>query len=319
VINADQTVIIVWNAETKTQHFIRKASFKTEADDFGFLVPTPNQPELAESGNEAFPYLQSITEPEQVKRAQPVSFSCGCASKSVAPPAAKVVNVLEEKLVAGFNAAVLEAESADALVTWLKDNGYAYSPAIAAWAKPYVELGWKITALKVAKEKDAKDQQTVAASALRMSFKTDRPLFPYREPDVKLSGQSLQKNKRLLRIYFLTDARYQGELTEKTPWTGRIAWSNKLSAQERAKTLDLLKLAEGSAPADLWLTEFEDAWPYQAAPADLYFSRDADQSAIKRPPIVQYVSAPWPTDVTIYAVAAVIVVPVLLRRFRCKR
>jgi hypothetical protein len=46
VVNADQTVILIWDAETKTQHFIRRAAFKSDADDFGFLIPTPGQPEL---------------------------------------------------------------------------------------------------------------------------------------------------------------------------------------------------------------------------------------------------------------------------------
>src|SRR5262245_39477110 len=61
VVNADQTVIILWDAATKTQHFIRQASFKTEADDFGFLIPSPAEPELFESGNEAFPALLDLT------------------------------------------------------------------------------------------------------------------------------------------------------------------------------------------------------------------------------------------------------------------
>src|SRR5262249_31108347 len=67
VVNANQTVIIIWDAAAKTEHFIRKASFKSEADNFGFLIPTPNRPELNESGNEAFPYLQKLTEPEPKK------------------------------------------------------------------------------------------------------------------------------------------------------------------------------------------------------------------------------------------------------------
>src|SRR6266849_6327731 len=67
VVNADQTVILLWDAATKTQHFIRKASFQSEAEDFGFLVPTPSQPELEESGNQAFPFLQKLTEPERKK------------------------------------------------------------------------------------------------------------------------------------------------------------------------------------------------------------------------------------------------------------
>ena len=40
VVNADQTVIILWDAANRTQHFIRKASFQSEADDFGFIVPS---------------------------------------------------------------------------------------------------------------------------------------------------------------------------------------------------------------------------------------------------------------------------------------
>lgn len=46
VVNVDQSVIIIWNASEKKQHFIRKASFKSEADNLGFLVPSPTQPEL---------------------------------------------------------------------------------------------------------------------------------------------------------------------------------------------------------------------------------------------------------------------------------
>src|SRR5262245_44921019 len=76
VINADQTVIIIWDAETKTQHFIRQADFRTEADDFGFLVPTPSQPELAEAGDGAFPYLADLTATEVHKKIHPIVLGC---------------------------------------------------------------------------------------------------------------------------------------------------------------------------------------------------------------------------------------------------
>src|SRR5262245_5903949 len=64
VVNADQTVLMIWDEATKTQHFIRQASFKSDADDFGFLIPTPAQPDLQESGSEAFKTLARITAPE---------------------------------------------------------------------------------------------------------------------------------------------------------------------------------------------------------------------------------------------------------------
>src|SRR6516225_7395260 len=268
VVNADQTVIIVWDPATKTEHFIRKASFMSDAEEFGFLIPSPSQPELNESGNEAFPFLMKLTEPDRQKAAHP-SGGLGCASglnqsagyvqQGAALPA---VQVLLEKEVAGFKAVVLESSSTNELVNWLKSNGYVFSPEVEAWAKPYVEAGWKITALKVAKNADARQRKTVAAAALRMSFKTDRPLFPYREPDSKNAAGALGANQRLLRIYFLADARYQGELTPQVPWTGRVVWANKLTFQARNKTFALLNLPPNSGPADLWLTEFEDHWPY---------------------------------------------------------
>ncbi|HTU21544.1 MAG TPA: DUF2330 domain-containing protein [Gemmataceae bacterium] len=319
VVNADQTVILIWDADTKTQHFIRKAAFKSDADDFGFLVPTPSQPELSESGNEAFPVLQKLTEPEKKKvRAPSGTLACGCGARApdAAKSAAPRVRVLQEKLVAGFHAVVLEADSADVLVRWLKENGYAFSPEIEAWAKPYVEAGWKITALKVAKAADAKDSQNVAASALRITFKTDRPLFPYREPNPEKTAASLGARNRLLRIYFIADEKYQGKMDGVPGWTGRIAWSGKVKAEDRAKTLALLNLPPTTGPAQWWLTEFEDDWPYRSAPADVYFSRSEDQDPVQRPPIIEYVSSPWPADGMVYALAFAVTALPLLRRLR---
>ncbi len=320
VVNADQTVILLWDPATKTEHFIRQASFKSEADDFGFLVPSPSQPELSESGNGAFPFLQKLTEPEIRKVPRPRGgVGCGCAgSAPMAAGKADVaeVRVLEEKMVAGFAAAVLEADSPNALVKWLKNHGYAFSSEVEAWAKPYVEAKWKITALKVAKSKDEKEEKGVAAGALRMTFKSDRPLFPYREPDSKSAAEELGARHRLLRIYFLADARYQGELRIDTPWTSKVAWADKLSAEDRTKALELLKLPESTGPAEWWLTEFEDPWPYFVAPGDVYFSRAADQSTVTRPPIIEYVSTGRSTDLMVCALAGVLVVPPLFRRVR---
>jgi hypothetical protein len=320
VVNADQTVVILWDAAVKTQHFIRKASFQSEADDFGFLVPSPAQPELSESGNDAFPYLQKLTEPEKKKVPYPSgNVGCGCSGSTVKAPGLaneQAVRVLDEKLVAGFKAVVLEASSAKELVRWLVDNGYAYSTEVEAWARPYVEAGWKITALKVAKAEDDKRAKGVTASALRLSFKTDRPLFPYREPDPTTPAKTLGAKHRLLRIYFLAEARYEGELTKESPWTGKVAWANKLSAGDRRQVLEMLKLPPTTGPAEWWLTEFEDDWPYRAAPADVYFRRAADQSPVKRPPIVEYTASAWPTDVMAYALAVALVAPPLLRRAR---
>jgi Uncharacterized protein conserved in bacteria (DUF2330) len=321
VVNADQTVVILWDAAHRTQHFIRKASFQSEADDFGFIVPSPSQPELEESGNDAFPYLLHLTEPEVKTTFHPIGI--GCSAHNLASPGSmpggvdlQRVTVLQEKEVAGFNAAVLETNSSAALMGWLKEHGYAFSPEVEAWAKPYVEGGWKFTALKISKKRPS-PEKGVAVGSLRISFKTDRPLFPYREPDPTASAQALGARERLLRIYFLAEARYRGELTKDDPWTGRVVWSGQLTSQARQKLLEMLKLPANTGPASWWLTEFEDRWPYRAAPADVYFSRDRNQHTLHREPL--YVSSGWPGDASIFAIAGVFVLPPLARRVRRKK
>jgi hypothetical protein len=274
VVNASQTVIMIWDKERETQHFIRKADFRTDAKDIGFLVPSPSRPQLEESGNEAFQELARITAPAQSYGG---GFPLGC---SVAPQAAryKNVTVIEEKRVAGYDATVLTARSGDDLVNWLKENGYAYSPAVADWAKPYLGGSWHFTALKLAKQTSDQD---LKASALRITFKTNRPLFPYREPDSRQASSELDAQRRLLRIYFIADTQYVGKINGTETWSGKTKWSGDITSH-RTSLLGKLNLPPGSAPTKWWLTEFEDAWPYEKAAGDVYFSPAEKQKTITR-------------------------------------
>src|SRR5579872_2447922 len=69
---ADQSILVAWNAKTKVEHFVRRARFDGQATkDFGFLVPTPSKPELAESPDAVFDRLLDLTKPEHVTRYVP--------------------------------------------------------------------------------------------------------------------------------------------------------------------------------------------------------------------------------------------------------
>jgi hypothetical protein len=306
VVNADQTVIMIWDEARQTQHFIRKADFKTNARDVGFLVPSPSRPQLAESGNGAFVKLAEITAPP-VRRGG--GFSIGCSAAQPMPAQARYVQVIEEKRVAGFDATVLTASSGESLVEWLKAHGYAYSPEVAEWAKPYLGGNWHFTALKIAKDADVSSQGSLKAAALRISFRTDRPLFPYREPDAGIARNELSAPDRLLRMYFIADARFRGAIEGGRKWSGKTVWSGDITAH-RNDLLHELDLPSETGPAKWWLTEFEDRWPYAKAAGDLYFSRDADQRELK-----QQSSTEKPGDAVMLALlAAGVVLP--LRRVR---
>jgi hypothetical protein len=228
---------------------------------------------LAESSNAAFAKLAEITAP---KFRGGGGFPLG---RSVAEPAAQnfsSVRVIEEKRVAGFDATVLTARSGDDLVKWLKEHGYAYSPAVAEWAKPYLGGDWHFTALKIAKDAGAADKTDLKAAALRISFRTARPLFPYREPESGASRNALDAPDRLLRMYFIADARFRGEIEGGKRWSGKTVWSGDITPH-REELLRDFDLPGNTGPAQWWLTLFEDRWPYAKAAGDVYFSRDADQ------------------------------------------
>jgi len=226
------------------------------------------------------------------------------------------VKILDQKLVAGYKATILEASSAVALTDWLKQNDYAFSPEVKAWAEPYVAKGWKFTALKIAKPEDGKTSISADAPALRISFKADQPLFPYREPDNANIAESMTSSRRMLRIFFVSDTRVKGEFPDGQKWNAEVAWSNAVPAELRTELLDLLKLPASTGPAKWHLTEFEHNWPYAVAPGDVYFVRDANQEPVKRQPWIEYTAAKSPPDVAGFALVCLALLPAFIIRLK---
>lgn len=331
---AEESAIIIWDTATKTEHFIRRATFSSAAKDFGFLVPTPTKPELSEAGDEAFTALADLTAPRVITQSSPAG---GCGRGTIYPivgkaaPAPAGVAVLETKRVAGHDAAVLQADDAEALTKWLKDHGYESSPALADWAAPYVKAKWKITAFKIARDDGSpqpgtakavgSEADSVSTTALRMTFHTDHPFYPYREPQVVppvVSGPS--PPSRLLRVYFVAEGRVKGALGEGGPaWPGKVVWAGRMVDANRGSLLRQLKMSEETPPASWWVTEFEDHSSPRPGTDDVIFTRGENQKPVERPPVVQVVSADLPGCVMCYALALYVIVPRLLRRRRAKQ
>jgi hypothetical protein len=320
VLMANESALIIWDAASKTQHFIRRATFDATTGDFGFLVPTPTKPTLEEADDELFSTLARITEPKVVTKPRPSSFGCGCggapAGRALKAPGS--VRVLDEKRVAGHDAVVLEADKADDLSKWLKEHGYEFAPALTEWVKPYVEKGWKITAFRIAT--DLGDKKHVGTSAVRMTFKTDQPFYPYREPAEPKDAKRDPREVRVLRVFFAAKDRVTGTLGEKEKaWPAVTAWSNQLEEGQREKLLELAKLPAETSPATWWLTEFEDLSMPRPGEADVYFSSSEDQAPVEREPVVHYVSRSVPDCIMCYALAAYLFLPCLVRHLRRNR
>ena len=345
---AQEYAVIVWDAATHTEHFIRNATFHADAKDFGFLVPSPSIPTLAIEDDSLFSQLDRVLLPKHETRTKTVfDFSpllthqqtaAGVAKtdsamlKSAPMPAgatsASAVRVLASQQIGTYDTVVLEADDAGALNHWLAAHGYASRPALTAWLEPYIAAHWKITAFKIAASQNVSENTyrwgVVNMPPIRMSFQTQRPFYPYREPSQETYAQRedvrLQQNadstdmaltrpqrepaSRLLRVYMLSSERMQGAFEEKVQasfWPGNVVWTDSLPVGERdslAATINAPRNSEGqriaastrgaTLPANTRLTVFEDRSFPRPGIADVFFDRSNDQSSITPPPIIDY-------------------------------
>ena len=291
---ASESAIIIWDAKTQTQHFIRRATFTTSASgdvqvkDFGFLVPTPKQPRIAAAEDKAFDALAQITAPKTETRPRPAGGGCGIGCAAAPKPGstdeapAGRVNVLEEGRVGNHEYKSLQADDAQALTDWLNERNYEIRPALTRWLEQYVKKGWVITAFKIVK---GAKSEGVATSAVRMSFQTDKPFFPYREPD----DMHDVKGKRLLRVFFIGDSRVNG-MAGAMFWPGKTAFARKLDPAEWEGVTPHLELPD-DLKANGWLTEFEDPSSPRPGNNDVTFTWIQDQNPVERPTKVIYTSS----------------------------
>ena len=307
---ADESAVIVWDEATKTEHFVRRATFRSAAKDFGFLVPTPSKPELSEASDASFARLEDVIRPETVQvhhtRLEPTLmlffFFLARGSKSAPMEVARApVRVLEEKRVAGYDAAVLEADDAGALEQWLKEHGYAQRPALAEWLAPYVQKKWKLTAFKVADPTAGDQPQNLGTNAVRMSFHTERPFFPYREPrDQRESLPPALSTSRSLRVFFIGTSRAAATIGEgTTTFAGTTAWAGPFDAAKAELPV--------AAPPGAWLTLFQDDASPRPGTDELWLAKAKDQTPIKPPPFVIQVGDVIPIPLDLIALLGVIV------------
>lgn len=296
----EESAVIAWDPATKTQHFIRRATFQGDARDFGFLVPTPTAPQLAAVDDGIFETLIEKTKRPTIERTRRkinwIYFTL--ANKSEGVTAGAPVEVVQTTKVAGYDAVVLDASDAKALVDWLHQHDYATTPQLEAWLDAYIRQRWMITAFKI----DKSQSEMARTEAVKMSFTTERPFFPYREPPSDNAN-------RVLRIFFLGPERVTGTIGEAF-WAGIPEWSNNIHDGLRGQ---LAKTAGVTIPARL--SSFIDIGS-RSAIDDLFFSRSADQSPlIPEPRIIENVNTVLiPLDVIGIAAVLLLALAYLSRR-----
>lgn len=258
----DQTNIIVYDKDSKVEHFYRVANFKSPAEDFGFIAPTPTLPKVGEADKGAIPLLNSLS---PNKPPAPAQRTGGFGGGGV-----HVYQVVE---AAGYEVTTLKASDTRAMTDWLKQNNYVMSPGIAKWAKYYIQKGWYFSAFKFI----SKSNET-ATKMVELRFKTDNPYNPYYVPTENRS----EPNK--LKIYFLGDTSYSARLQGtmiKQKWTAQI------SSKVGTGLEKLLNLKEDTLSLGSHVTYYELPFPSQAQEDIFFYERlnGGTESAFKFNPI----------------------------------
>ena len=305
---ASEQAVIIWDEAHKIEHFIRQADIRTKDPDLGFLVPTPQTPELVEVDPSIFQLAADMARPKKVREViyhTPLqifgSVLRGPAGLLAAPFFGTISGmsdrspdepeIISEQDIAGYHAVILAADDANGLAQWLKQNGYETTPELEAWFKPYIAAKWKITAFKLIKTKPSgitfsSEDKPIITHAIRMSFATDRPFFPYSEPGDKHRARVASPYGRALRVAVLSTGRMQGNLDDLTPWAGDLyfAGSPTPASDSVWKTSDWLAFAklDGRLTLPTTLTYWRDLSNPRPGTTDLYFSAAADQSSFRK-------------------------------------
>jgi hypothetical protein len=326
-----ELAVIIHDSATKTEHFIRSADFRSTSNNFGFLVPTPTKPELAEASAELFSALIDITKRRTIVEYRAKELKFGCAGSSALPsdvrPPVKVagkdsdsvrtVQVVEQKRVGDYDAVVLRATDPLKLRVWLTTNGYDTRPELDEWFAEYTKNDWYLTAFKISSDRltNAGNKLAVSSPTVRISFQTDRPFYPYREP----ADMRTNRSSRKLQLFVLSDSRVSGTVGDK-PWDADTEWSNKINAEQVAKVVNSGQLPESVGNRAWHLTELLDFSSPRQGTAELYFGTAADQSNVERTPLVIHKEYdPWPWVFGCIAVLAAVLLGFRMRKSMMKK
>lgn len=166
--------------EKGVETLVLSTSFRGDAKDFAWIVPSPSKPDVSKGTQEVFTNLQKLTQTQY--DIQPMY---GLGASKLENIGSSGVTVIEEKQVDYYDVAVLAATDRDALSNWLKEKGYNFPESAAYLLQEYINNSWYFVAMRVNPESLAftnVNQQLRQGSAtpVVLRFSTERIVYPLR-------------------------------------------------------------------------------------------------------------------------------------------
>lgn len=246
---AHEEVLIVWNADTSTEHIFLRSEYDARAT-VGILVPTPSAPEVETFVSPLFESLKGLALPLPVE----VEKVTAETYRSVwdlqrawndAFPELPERGKSTRKKIPLVEATPLPPSDPLAPGQWANAHGFRLRPAVEAWMKPFVAEGWHFTAIDVDKHPEETRRRNLKTPVVRLSFRSERPVFPYSEP-----GDVASSEKRLLRLFLVMNGRAAATIRGAAGWRSRVRYARPVTDPN----LFLGALPADALPKDPWLT-----------------------------------------------------------------
>jgi hypothetical protein len=195
--SAQRAVILYGNS---TEHLILSVSFQGDAEDFAWVIPVPDKPEIAVTDAELFWELSDFTTKGLPSGGGGYGFMC---LGGAAPSNQEGVDVIEKQVVGPYATAILSATNATALADWLNANGYVFPEDGEEIISEYIEREWYFVATKInAVEEDT--GYALAEGAIEpivLSFASGEIVYPLRITSLSVMNAALPE----VLLYVLTD------------------------------------------------------------------------------------------------------------------
>jgi len=161
-----------------------KIDYAGPAEDFGWVLPVPETPEISLGSDLTFTELELNTRPqfllERVGEGCPVlesNFTDGTTANAVPRSAEEVGGnavVIEQTLSVGpFDALVISSDDSQALATWLADNNLDLTEQGTGLLEPYISANSKFVVLKLKSSADVGSIQPII-----LKYQASAPVIP---------------------------------------------------------------------------------------------------------------------------------------------
>lgn len=239
VLQPAQKAFITWDPVEKVETFTVQPKFEGNAADFGMVIPTPSRPKLDEMPRDFFKTLAifTILEPMDISKYKPpIAFRNSVRPRGAASQPKSTVKVLEAGIVGTLDYKIIQAERADDLYSWLKDNRYSYA-GDEATLDHYIKKAWFFTVMKIdpmQTKKRADGSYEGEVTPTRFAFASEKLVYPLKITQISVKD----KTEALFYVQAPQKMDLPGEFSHQFTWvpmwsqaTG-FALTGKLSEEE---------------------------------------------------------------------------------------